>query len=207
MSYPGDPIMRLDRQVTRVVGWAICAMGVGAGVLPAQGRSMMHRDSTTADVMQVVHQLMVNHDKLRRTVVNLPNGVRTVTESDDPTMVTQIQRHVTMTGAFVAAGHDPNLPMSTPALHGVLQNGKKIVRQVEATAKGMLVVETSDDSATVVLLQQHAAEITELVKRGMAAMHGGAMAARWRRSLRRRRLHRRHLWACSTCRAWCISPA
>lgn len=167
--------MRFDRQVTRVVGWATCALGLGAAALPAQGRGMMHRDSTTADVMQVVHQLMVNHDKLRRTVVNLPNGVRTVTESDDPTMVTQIQRHVNMTGAFVAAGRDPNLPMSTPALHGVLQNGKKIVRQVETTAKGMLVVETSDDPATVALLQQHAAEITELVKRGMAAMHGGAM--------------------------------
>ncbi|MBX9855591.1 MAG: hypothetical protein K2Y26_08690 [Gemmatimonadaceae bacterium] len=169
--------MRFDRQVTRVVGWATCALGLGAAALPAQGRGMMHRDSTTAEVMQVVHQLMVNHDKLRRTVVNLPNGVRTVTESDDPTMVTQIQRHVTMTGAFVAAGHDPNLPMSTPALRGVLQNGKKIVRQAQATAKGMEVVETSDDPATVALLQQHAAEITELVKRGMAAMHGGAMAA------------------------------
>lgn len=169
--------MRIDRQVTRVVGWAACALGLGAAALPAQGRGMMHRDSTTAEVMQVVHQLMVNHDKLRRTVVNLPNGVRTVTESDDPTMVTQIQRHVTMTGAFVAAGHDPNLPMSTPALRGVLQNGRKIVRQAQATAKGMEVVETSDDPATVALLQQHAAEITELVKRGMAAMHGGAMAA------------------------------
>lgn len=167
--------MRLDRQVTRVVGWALCAVSLGTSALHAQGRGMMRRDSTTAEVMQVVHQLMVNHDKLRRTVVNLPNGVRTVTESDDPTMVTQIQRHVNMTGAFVAAGHDPNLPMSTPALHGVLQNGKKIVRQAKATAKGMEVMETSDDSATVALLQQHAAEITGLVKRGMAAMHGGAM--------------------------------
>ncbi|MBX9857901.1 MAG: hypothetical protein K2Y26_20420 [Gemmatimonadaceae bacterium] len=169
--------MRLDRQVTRAVGWTVCAVSLGASAMQAQGRGMMHRDSTTAEVMQVVHQLMVNHDKLRRTVVNLPNGVRTVTESDDPTMVTQIQRHVNMTGAFVAAGHDPNLPMSTPALHGVLQNGKKIVRKVEATPKGMLVVETSDDPATVALLQQHAAEITDLVKRGMAAMHGGGMAA------------------------------
>lgn len=169
--------MRIDRQVTRVVGLAACAFSLCASALPAQGRGMMHGDSTTSAVMQVVHQLMVNHDKLRRTVVNLPNGVRTLTESDDPTMVTQIQRHVNMTGAFVAAGRDPNLPMSTPALHGVLQNGKKIVRQVEATAKGMLVVETSDDPATVALLQQHAAEITDLVKRGMAAMHGGGMAA------------------------------
>jgi hypothetical protein len=146
---------------------------MGRGMM-GRGGMMGGRDSTSAAVLQVVHQLMVNHDKLRRTVVNLPNGIRTLTESDDSAMVQQIQRHVAMTGTFVAAGRDPNLPMSTPALHGVLQNGKKIARRVELTDKGVLVVETSDDAATVALLQQHAAEVTDLVKRGMAAMHDPA---------------------------------
>jgi len=132
---------------------------------------MMGGDSSTAGIMQVVHQLMTNHDKLRRTVENLPNGIRTLTESDDPVMIEQIRKHVAMTGTLVAAGRDPNLPMSTPALHGVLQNGRKIDRKVELTDKGVLVVETSDDSATVALLQKHAAEVTDLVKRGMDAMH------------------------------------
>lgn len=156
--------------------WALCALSLVASPLAAQG-GMMHRDSTTGAVMQVVHQLLVNHDKLRRTVENLPNGIRTVTESDDPAMVAQIQQHVTMTGAFVAAGHDPNLPMSTAALRGVLRNGTKVVRRVERTAKGVVVVETSDDPATVAMLQQHAAEISDQVKRGMAAVHGGGMPA------------------------------
>lgn len=156
--------------------WAICALGLGTSPLAAQG-GMRHGDSTTAAVMQVVHQLLVNHDKLRRTVVNLPNGVRTVTESDDPAMVAQIRQHVAMTGPFVASGRDPNLPMSTAALRGVPRNGTKVVRQVETTAKGVVVVETSDDPTTVALLQQHAAEITDQVKRGMTAVHGGSMPA------------------------------
>ncbi len=160
----------------RPIHWALCALSLGASSLAAQG-GMRHGDSTTAAVMQGVHQLLTNHEKLRRTVDNLPNGIRTVTESDDPAMVAQIQQHVAMTGTFVAAGHDPNLPMATAALRGVLRNGTKVVRRVEPTAKGVVVVETSDDPATVALLQQHAAEITDQVKRGMAAVHGGGMPA------------------------------
>ena len=128
-------------------------------------------DSTSAAIMTVVHELMTNHDKLRRTVTNLPNGIRTLTESDDPVMAQQIKKHVSATGEFVTKGVDPNLPMSSPALHGVLRNGTKITRQTELTAKGVLVIETSTDSATVALLQAHAAEVTDLVNRGMAAMH------------------------------------
>lgn len=147
--------------------------GMGGMMGGGMGRGgMMGGDSTTMAVMQVVHQLMTNHDKLRRTVTNLPDGIRTLTESDDAEMVAMIQKHVAVTGEFVAAGRDPNLPMSTPALHGVLQNGTRITRRVELTAKGALVIETSQDTATVRLLQAHAAEVTDLVKRGMAAMHG-----------------------------------
>jgi len=147
--------------------------GMGGGMMGRGGMGGMMRggDTTSAAIMAVVHELMTNHDKLRRTVTNLPNGIRTLTESDDPVMAQQIKKHVAATGEFVTKGVDPNLPMSTPALHGVLQNGRKITRQTEVTAKGVLVTETSTDSATVALLQAHAAEVTDLVNRGMAAMH------------------------------------
>ncbi len=147
--------------------------GMGGGGMG--GGMMGGLDSTSSAVMRVVHELMTNHDKLRRTVVNLPNGIRTVTESDDPEMARQIKSHVEVTGQFVAKGVDPSLPMSTPALHGVLRNGKKIDRRTEVTAKGVIVTETSSDSATVALMQAHAAEVTDLVNRGMAAMHEGMM--------------------------------
>ena len=31
-----------------------------------------------------IHDLFFNHDRIKRTVTNLPDGIRTVTESDDP---------------------------------------------------------------------------------------------------------------------------
>lgn len=123
--------------------------GMGGGM---RGGMMGRGDSTTSAIMSVVHELMTNHDKLRRTVTNLPNGIRTLTESDDPEMAQQIKKHVAATGEFVTKGEDPNLPMSSPALHGVLQNGRKVTRHTELTPKGVLVTETSTDSATVALL-------------------------------------------------------
>jgi len=142
------------------------------------GGGMMGGDSASSAIMRVVHELITNHDKLRRTVTVLPNGIRTVTESDDATMAQQLKAHVAATGKLVATGTDPNLPMSTPALHGVLRNGTRIVRTAEETPRGVIVTETSDDSATVALIHQHAAEVTDLVNRGMTAMREAMMKNR-----------------------------
>lgn len=133
------------------------------------------RDSASTAMMRAVHDMVMNHDKLRRSVTNLPNGVRTVTESDDPALRQTLREHVSTTGEFVRTSHDPNMPMETPALRGVLRNGAKVTRTVEQTATGVVVVETSTDTATVALLQRHAAEVTDLVNRGMTAMHEAMM--------------------------------
>ena len=44
--------------------------------------------------MQIVHQLFANHDQIRRTVEEIPGGVRTLTESDNPQITALIQAHV-----------------------------------------------------------------------------------------------------------------
>ena len=144
-------------------------MGRGAG---------MRRDTVAAAVMPGVHALMMNHEKLRRTVTTLPNGVRTVTESDDSVMVVQLRQHVATTGVLVEKSQDLDVPPASPTLRRLLQRGASITRIVEHTAKGVAVTETSTDSVTVSLLQAHAAEVTELVTRGMAAMHENMMRRR-----------------------------
>lgn len=169
--------MRQGLRVTVCAAAMLAAAPVRAqqpgGMMP--GMMGAGRDSGSMAMMRVVHEMMTNHAKLRRTVTNLPNGVRTVTESDDPAMIQAVQGHVATTGELVRTAHDPNLPMESPVLRGVLRNGDKVTRTVERTANGVIVVETSSDSATVALLQQHAAEVTALVERGMAAMHEAMM--------------------------------
>jgi hypothetical protein len=146
------------------------ALAQGGPPMGGMGGGMM-RDSAAAVVMPIVHDLMMNHQKLRRTVVNLPNGVRTVTESDDSTMVAQLRAHVSTTGELVAQSRDLNVPPASPVLHDLLRNGAKIVRTVALTPKGVAVTETSTDAKVVAILQAHAAEVSNLVDGGMAAMH------------------------------------
>jgi hypothetical protein len=46
---------------------------------------------------------------------------------------------------------------------------------VETTDKGVVVVQTSNDTETVALLQTHASQVTDLVRGGMAAMHAAML--------------------------------
>jgi len=60
-----------------------------------------------------IHDLFLNHDRIKRTVTNLPDGIRTVTESDDPQVVEVIKKHVAEMGRRVEEGRDPGLPIET----------------------------------------------------------------------------------------------
>jgi len=139
------------------------------------GMMGMSHDSATMALMAGSHQLVMNHDRIKRTVTNLPNGVRTVTVSDDPRVAALIKEHVATTVARVEKGDDPGLPIETPALHAIFRSSGKVHTSADTTARGIVVVQTSDDSATVAALQQHASEVSALVEGGMAAMHESMM--------------------------------
>jgi hypothetical protein len=153
---------------------------MGSGMM---GMGMMGGNATASE-RNNLHALFANHDKIKRTVTNLPDGIRTVTESDDPEVAATIQKHVAEMGKRVEEGRDPNLPIETPALHAIFQNKDKIKTAYEATEKGIIVVQTSTDATAVKALQDHAAEVTDLAQRGMVAAHeamiknGGGMMGR-----------------------------
>ncbi len=96
-----------------------------------------------------IHALLANHDRVKRTVTNLPDGIRTVTESDDPTIAALIKKHVAEMGERVEAGDDPGLPIESPALHAIFRNNDKIKTTYETTETGVMVVQTSTDAETV----------------------------------------------------------
>ncbi len=135
----------------------------------------MGHDSATMAQMRDVHALLANHDRITRTVTNLPNGIRTVTEFDDPQVAALVKTHVAAMGKRVRAGDDPGLPIESPALHAIFRDKDKINTTYETTANGIVVVQTSDDATTVAELQKHASEVTDLVKGGMVALHTAMM--------------------------------
>ena len=153
-------------------------MGMGGGMMG------MHGGSATMGERRDIHGLLLDHDRIKRTVTNLPDGIRTVTESDDSEVAATIKRHVAEMGKRVEEGRDPGLPIESPALRSIFRDKDKIKTAYETTEKGIIVVQTSADASTVKALQDHAAEVTDLAQRGMVAAHeammknGGGMMGR-----------------------------
>ena len=150
---------------------------MGPGMRGQMGPGMMGMNGGTATMGERsdIHGLLFNHDRIRRAVTNLPDGIRTVTESDDPQIAETIKKHVTEMGKRVEEGRDPGLPIESPALHSIFRDKDKIKSKYEVTEKGIIVVQTSTDANVVKALQDHAAEVTDLARRGMAAAHEAMM--------------------------------
>ena len=144
-------------------------MGMGPGMMG------MNHGSATASEHTDIRELFFNHDRIKRTVTNLPDGIRTVTESDDPRIAEVIKRHVAEMGKRVDEGRDPNLPIESTALYSLFRDKDKIKSTYEVTEKGIIVVQTSADASVVKALQDHAAEVSDLAQRGMVAGHEAMM--------------------------------
>src|SRR3546814_9595233 len=59
--------------------------------MPSQGGMM---SGSMMEDMRSIRSLLANHEKVERRVEDIPNGVRTVTTSDDPEVAALIRRHV-----------------------------------------------------------------------------------------------------------------
>ncbi|WGR99788.1 hypothetical protein MTX26_02640 [Bradyrhizobium sp. ISRA443] len=119
--------------------------------------------------MRTGMQLFRRHAAIRRNVTVLSDGVRAVTESDDPEVGALIQRHV----ADMYTRIDQDRPFAYPMSRTVpvlFQNTGRYRRQLEVTPKGVAITETASDPDMVELIKAHAREITGFVDEGMPAM-------------------------------------
>jgi hypothetical protein len=153
-------------------GMGMNGMGMGMrGMGPMAG---MAGDADSRQDLAKVHELLGQHDRIQRRVEKLPDGIRTITESDDPAVAKAIQEHVAKMEARLASGRMLNLFSRT--LPVLFEQREKIRSRVETTAKGAAVVQTSTDAAVVQALQAHAREVSEMVRDGHAALMRAAMA-------------------------------
>ena len=133
-------------------------------------------DEAFADDMEIIHQLLTNHQAITRTVEHLPNGIRTLTQSDRPAVAQFLVAHVASMERRLEAGEEFNLFSETiPVL---FENYDQIQSEFRYSGKGVEVIQTSDIPELVAALQAHAAEVTELADEGMMAMMRGMMSVR-----------------------------
>jgi hypothetical protein len=145
------------------------------GMGPGMGRGpvgmLTAQDANSAADMGVAMNLVHDNTKIRRTVTRLPDGIRTVTESDDPKIAQDIKAHVASMSGRLQDGREFNIFSTT--LPVIFDNAKNIKSTVEFTGKGAVVTRTSTDPRVAAALQAHADEVTELVKEGPVAFHRG----------------------------------
>jgi hypothetical protein len=118
----------------------------------------------------VFHELLGNHEKIKRQVEDIPGGVRTVTTSDDPEIAALIQLHVRQ----MAARFDAGMPVRKwdPVFAELHKHYDKVTLTFEDIPGGLRVVETSDDSQVTLLIRQHAHRgVSEFVERGFDRAH------------------------------------
>jgi predicted methyltransferase len=146
----------------------------GGGMMRGPAGMLTKQDAGSAADMGLVMDLVHNNTKIKRTVTNLPDGIKTVTESDDPQVAQAIKTHVASMSGRLKDGREFNIFSTT--LPVIFDNADKIKSVVEMTDKGAVVIQTTADAKVAVALQAHATEVTELVQEGPAAFHRGLNA-------------------------------
>jgi len=143
--------------------------GMGMGMGPGSGHGG-DGSGHGADMMGI-HFLFAHRDEIRRTVVQIPGGVRTTTEADDPAVTAQLQEHVRAMYARLKEGR----PINTrdPLFAALFKNADKIDVKIEPTAHGLTVTETSKDANVTKLIRRHAEVVGLFIANGMHEMMQG----------------------------------
>ncbi len=137
----------------------------GPGRSAAEGTGAAHDDRHAED-HEVFQFLLTNHDKIRRTVKELPSGVETLTESDDPAIAAKIKEHVEWMEVRIEEVNP--IRMRDPLFAEIFRHADKIDMQHEETEGGVRVTETSADPYVVKLIQAHAKAVSGFVEHGFA---------------------------------------
>lgn len=144
------------------------------------GGMMMHDEATmpglrgldaTPDESAEMAVMFRNFPAIHRSVELLPDGIRTVTGSDDPEVMDALVSHVTGMIARVEEGRDPQVFIQSPTLDIFFARGAALSSDIEITDAAIVVTQTTDDPELRAALHIHAAEVTAMADRGMAAVH------------------------------------
>jgi hypothetical protein len=147
-----------------------CAKRQNSNSMSDMMRSMMGGSmmNVSQSDMQIYMDMFDHHREIRRTVEQLPNGIRAVTESDNPRIAALLHRHVPDMYRHVAIGREVHC--TSNSLPTMFRNASGYERHLRLTAKGVVATETSSDPTVLAAIRRHADEVTGFVREGMSAM-------------------------------------
>jgi len=128
------------------------------------------KDTTDQEVNDL-KEIFRSHKGIIRVVSNLENGIVTTTEAENKTLREAIVSHVTMMVTRLQEGKNPEVIIQSPTLDALFDFYEEIDTEIELTDMGIKVIQTSTNPKVIKLLQKHAAEVSDMSKRGMVAVH------------------------------------
>lgn len=131
----------------------------GGQTHPGADKSERHRRD-----QHVFHELLRRHKEIRREVSELPDGIRAVTESDDPALAGLIRAHAHEMHRRLGEGF--GLRHWDPAFVEIFARRDKLRLEVTDTPNGVVIEETSDDPNVVLLIRAHGAVVSAFVRSG-----------------------------------------
>jgi hypothetical protein len=133
----------------------------GDGMMGGQGGMMGGMQD-----MQAIHGLLSQHQKIERSVKDIPNGVETITTSSDPQVANLIREHVWQMKARIEEGRP--IRQMDPLFREIFKNHQHVHMQIVDVPGGVRVTETADTANVVPLVRQHARRaVSEFVAEGM----------------------------------------
>jgi hypothetical protein len=118
--------------------------------------------------MKAIQFLMINRAQIRRTVVNRPDGVETLTESDNPMVTAVLVQHVE--AMYNRVKDQRPIHIRDPLFAELFRNAPTLDMKVERTANGVKVVETSANPDSAKLIQAHAQVVSLFLANGPIEM-------------------------------------
>lgn len=128
-------------------------------------------ENASAEESAEIALLFRQFQTITREVELLPNGIRTRTASSDPQVMDALVSHAVGMIDRVYDRNDPKIRIQSPTLDLFFLQGNQIQSDVEITDAGLVIVQTSELPDLVTALHTHAAEVTAMADRGMAAVH------------------------------------
>jgi len=168
------------RTALLLAGGGVLGLALGGGYVlrelirlgsPSTGGGMMGA-ATSADMSSYM-ELFSRHRYIRRTVEEIPGGVRTTTEAGAPDLVALLQAHVSTMYDHVS--HRAEVTCMSNSLPTLFRHADGYQRQLTLTEKGVSVIETSRDPALTSAIRKHAQEVSGFVRDGMPSMMRGMM--------------------------------
>ena len=120
------------------------------------------------ELMQDAHALVFNHMAITRTIEDIPNGVKTITTTSDPALLSVLQRHPREMGELYKQGG--RVRAWDPLFTELSAVADLVTMEMTNLENGVAVTATSEDEEVVKLIRAHARKVSEFVRRGRDAM-------------------------------------